>query len=308
MEDRSCFHGFRRTLGNIFGKRGLMMAAQLIDGKVLSEQVEAELKVRVDALLANGHRPGLCVILVGEDPASCLYVGNKEKACERLGLASTTVRLPADATQEQLEAEVLRANADPAIHGVLVQLPLPAHLNGSRALSLILPEKDADGIHDVNAGKLMRGEYGAVACTPKGVMYMLKAAGVELRGKNAVVVGRSNIVGKPVAMLLMHADATVTICHSRTKDLAWHTRNADVLVAAIGKPRFITADMVKDGAVVVDVGMNRVDGKFCGDVDFAPVSEKAAYITPVPGGVGKMTIAMLMSNTVEAAERAFAAQ
>lgn len=282
------------------------MAAQLLDGKVLSARVEEELKVRVEALLAKGHKPGLCVILVGDDPASHLYVGNKEKACVRLGIASTTVRMPADTTQEQLEAEVRKANADPAIHGLLVQLPLPKHLDGARALSLILPEKDADGIHDMNAGKLMRGEFGAVACTPKGAMYMLKSANIPISGKNAVVIGRSNIVGKPMAMLLLHENATVTICHSRTANLAELTRNADILVAAIGQPRFITADMVKQGAVVVDVGMNRVDGKFCGDVDFGPVSEKASYITPVPGGVGKMTIAMLMSNTVEAAEKAFA--
>lgn len=282
------------------------MAAQLLDGKVLSAQVEEELKIRVDALLAGGHRPGLCVILVGDDPASHLYVGNKEKACDRLGIASTTIRLPADTTQEELEAEVRKANADPAIHGLLVQLPLPRHLDGAKALSLILPEKDADGIHDTNAGKLMRGEFGAVACTPKGALYMLKSAGIAIGGKNAVVVGRSNIVGKPMAMLLLHENATVTLCHSRTVDLAWHTRNADILVAAIGQPRFIKADMVKEGAVVIDVGMNRVDGKFCGDVDFDAVRQKASYITPVPGGVGRMTIAMLMSNTVEAAERTFA--
>ena len=282
------------------------MAAQLLDGKALSTQVEAELKVRVDALQAKGHTPGLCVILVGDDPASHLYVGNKEKACIRLGIASTTIRLPADATQQQLESAVLKANADPTVHGVLVQLPLPRHLDGTRALSLILPEKDADGIHDVNAGKLMRGEFGAIACTPKGALYMLKSAGIPIAGKNAVVIGRSNIVGKPMAMLLLHENATVTICHSRTADLAYHTRQADILVAAIGQPRFITADMVKPGATVIDVGMNRVDGKFCGDVDFEPVREIASYISPVPGGVGKMTIAMLMSNTVEAAEKAFA--
>lgn len=281
------------------------MAAQRLDGKILSQQVEDELKVRVDAMRAKGLQPGLCVILVGDDPASHLYVGNKEKACLRLGIASQTVRLPADTTQEALEAEVRKANADPSLHGVLVQLPLPKHLDGARALSLILPEKDADGIHDVNAGKLMRGEPGAIACTPKGALYMLKSAQIPISGKHAVVIGRSNIVGKPMAMLLLHENATVTLCHSRTTDLAEHTRRADILVAAIGKPRFITADMVKEGAVVIDVGMNRVEGKFCGDVDFEPVSQKASYITPVPGGVGKMTIAMLMSNTVEAAEKAF---
>lgn len=284
------------------------MAAQLIDGKILSQQVEDELKTRVDALRSRGHQPGLCVILVGDDPASHLYVGNKEKACARLGLYSRTVRLPADTTQEALEAEVRLANADPAIHGLLVQLPLPKHLDGARALSLISPEKDADGIHDVNAGRLMRGEPGAVACTPKGALYMLHSTGVPLAGKNAVVIGRSNIVGKPMAMLLLHENATVTLCHSRTVDLAEHTRRADILVVAIGKPKFVTADMVREGAIVIDVGMNRVDGKFCGDVDFEPVREKASYITPVPGGVGKMTIAMLMSNTIEATERAFSAQ
>lgn len=284
------------------------MAAQLIDGKFLSQQVEDELKTRVDALRSRGQQPGLCVILVGDDPASHLYVGNKEKACARLGLYSRTVRLPADTTQEALEAEVRLANADPAIHGLLVQLPLPKHLDGARALSLISPEKDADGIHDVNAGRLMRGEPGAIACTPKGALYMLHSTGVPLAGKNAVVIGRSNIVGKPMAMLLLHENATVTLCHSRTVDLAEHTRRADVLVVAIGKPKFVTADMVRDDAIVIDVGMNRVDGKFCGDVDFEPVREKASYITPVPGGVGKMTIAMLMSNTIEAAERAFSVQ
>lgn len=282
------------------------MAAKLLDGKLLSAQVESELKIRVDAMLAEGHVPGLCVILVGDDPASHLYVGNKEKACERLGIASKTVRLPADATQEALEAEVVKANNDPTIHGLLVQLPLPKHLDGAKALSLILPQKDADGIHDMNAGKLMRGEFGAVACTPKGALYMLKSAGIPISGKHAVVIGRSNIVGKPMAMLLLHENATVTLCHSRTENLPFYTKSADILVAAIGQPRFITADMVKEGAVVVDVGMNRVDGKFCGDVDFEPVAAKASYITPVPGGVGKMTIAMLMSNTVEAAEKAFA--
>lgn len=280
------------------------MAAQLLDGKALSAQVEAELKVRVEKLLEKGIRPGLCVILVGDDPASQLYVGNKEKACGRLGIDSKTVRMPAETTQEELEAEIAKANADPSIHGLLVQFPLPKHLDANRALSLITPEKDADGLHDVNTGKMMRGEPGPVACTPKGALYMLKSAGIPIEGKDAVVIGRSNIVGRPMAMLLLRENATVTICHSRTKNLAEHARRADILVAAIGKPRFITADMVKEGAAVIDVGMNRVDGKFCGDVDFDAAKEKAAYITPVPGGVGRMTVAMLMSNTVEAAERA----
>ena len=279
---------------------------QILDGKMLSAQVEAELKVRVDKMIAKGHVPGLQVILVGDDPASQLYVGNKEKACARLGLHSKTQRLPENTTQEELEAAIKEANQNPAIHGILVQMPLPAHLDSNRALALILPEKDADGFHNVSMGKLLRGEPTPVACTPQGVMYMLKASGIDVSGKDAVVVGRSNIVGKPMAVLLMHANATVTICHSRTKDLAAHTRRADILVAAIGKPKFITADMVKPGAVVIDVGMNRVDGKFCGDVDFENVKEKASWITPVPGGVGRMTIAMLMTNTIDAAEKVFA--
>ncbi|MBN1778124.1 MAG: bifunctional methylenetetrahydrofolate dehydrogenase/methenyltetrahydrofolate cyclohydrolase FolD [Clostridiales bacterium] len=277
----------------------------ILDGKVLSAQVEAEIKQRVDKMLAKGQVPGLEVILVGEDPASQLYVGNKEKACARLGLFSKTVRLPENTTQEKLEEAIREANENPAVHGVLVQMPLPGHLDANRAIELILPDKDADGFHNVNFGKLLRGEPGPVACTPQGVMYMLKASGIDVTGMDAVVVGRSNIVGKPMAVLLMHQNATVTICHSKTRNLAAHTRRADILVAAIGKPKFITADMVKKGAVIVDVGMNRVDGKFCGDVDFEHVKEKANWISPVPGGVGRMTIAMLMTNTVNAAEKAF---
>jgi len=278
---------------------------EILDGKLMAAQVEAELKARVDKLREVGHTPGLQVILVGEDPASQLYVGNKEKMCGRLGIYSKTVRMPEETTQEELEHVIRKANGDPAIHGLLVQVPLPSHLNAARALELIAPEKDADGFHTVSIGKLLCGIPGPVACTPRGVMQMLKIAGIDAAGKDAVVVGRSNIVGKPMAVLLMHANATVTICHSKTKDLAAHTRRADLLVAAIGKPKFITADMVKDGAVVIDVGMNRVDGKFCGDVDFEAVKEKASYITPVPGGVGRMTVAMLMANTVEAAEKTF---
>ncbi len=280
------------------------MAAQLLDGKIMAAELECELKERVDRLTASGTKPGLTVILVGEDPASQTYVSNKEKACARLGIASRALRMPADTTQETLEAAIMEANADPKVHGILVQLPLPKHLDGDRALSLILPQKDVDGFHDINAGRLSRGLECVVACTPKGALHMLKKAGVDLCGKEAVVVGRSNIVGKPMALLLLQENATVTICHSRTADLAAHTRRADILVAAIGKPRFITADMVKEGAVVVDVGINRVDGKLVGDVDFEPVSQKAGWITPVPGGVGKMTIAMLMDNTVTAAEKA----
>lgn len=280
------------------------MPAQLLDGKVMAAELETELKARVDKLVESGFIPGLTVILVGDDPASQTYVSNKEKACERLGIQSRTLRMPADTTQETLEKAILEANEDPSVHGILVQLPLPRHLDSDRALSLILPEKDVDGFHDINAGRLSRGLDCVVACTPKGALHMLKKAGISIAGKEAVVVGRSNIVGKPMALLLLQENATVTVCHSRTADLAAHTRRADILVAAIGKPRFITADMVKDGAVVVDVGINRVDGKLCGDVDFEPVSQKASWITPVPGGVGKMTIAMLMDNTVAAAEKA----
>ncbi|MFR5853666.1 MAG: bifunctional methylenetetrahydrofolate dehydrogenase/methenyltetrahydrofolate cyclohydrolase FolD [Lachnospiraceae bacterium] len=248
--------------------------------------------------------PGLCVILVGSDPASQTYVANKEKACARLGIHSQTLRMGAETTQAELEASIERANEDEAIHGILVQLPLPAQLDEHRALALIRPEKDVDGFHAVNMGRLARGEDCVVACTPKGALHMLKAAGVPIAGKNAVVIGRSNIVGKPMALLLLQENATVTICHSRTEDLAEHTRRADILVAAVGKPRFVTADMVKEGAAVLDVGINRVDGKLCGDVDFEHVKEKAGWISPVPGGVGKMTIAMLMENTVSAAEKA----
>lgn len=280
------------------------MAAKMLDGAAMALEVEKELKQRVDALREKNVVPGLCVILVGNDPASQTYVANKEKACARLGIHSQTLRMGAETTQAELEASIERANEDEAIHGILVQLPLPAHLDEHRALALIRPEKDVDGFHAVNMGRLARGEDCVVACTPKGALHMLKAAGVPIAGKNAVVIGRSNIVGKPMALLLLQENATVTICHSRTENLAEYTRRADILVAAVGKPRFVTADMVKEGAAVLDVGINRVDGKLCGDVDFEAVKEKAGWISPVPGGVGKMTIAMLMENTVSAAEKA----
>ena len=280
------------------------MAAKMLDGAAMALEVEKELKQRVDALREKNVVPGLCVILVGNDPASQTYVANKEKACARLGIHSQTLRMGAETTQAELEASIERANEDEAIHGILVQLPLPAHLDEHRALALIRPEKDVDGFHAVNMGRLARGEDCVVACTPKGALHMLKAAGVPIAGKNAVVIGRSNIVGKPMALLLLQENATVTICHSRTENLAEYTRRADILVAAVGKPRFVTADMVKEGAAVLDVGINRVDGKLCGDVNFETVKEKAGWISPVPGGVGKMTIAMLMENTVSAAEKA----
>ena len=279
------------------------MPAKILDGKLLSEQQYLQLADRVAALRERGITPGLAVILVGEDPASQIYVRNKEKACERIGVRSFASRLPADTDQETLLGLIRQYNENPEVHGILVQLPLPGHLDETAALAEILPEKDVDGFHIQNAGKLMNGLPGVVACTPKGAMTMIRAAGENLTGKHAVVVGRSNIVGKPMAMLLLQENCTVTVCHSRTKDLAAFTRDADVLVVAVGRAGMITADMVKPGAIVIDVGINRVDGRVVGDVDFAGVSEVAGWITPVPGGVGKMTIAMLMSNTVDAAER-----
>ncbi len=282
--------------------------AVLMDGKALAAEQMANLKTRVDKLKAAGRTVGLAVILAGDDPASQVYVRNKGKACEELGILSETLRLPGDVSQADLEAEIERLNRDGRIDGILVQLPLPRHLDEARALAKILPEKDVDGFHVENAGKLFTGQPGVVACTPKGILHMLKACGVPLQGKEAVVIGRSNIVGKPVAMLLLNENCTVTLCHSRTADLKAHTLNADILVAAVGKPRFVTADMVKPGAAVVDVGINRVDGKVVGDVDFENVEKVAGYISPVPGGVGKMTICMLMENTVEAAERKLEAE
>ena len=275
----------------------------IMDGKALAAQLMASLQDRVAALKARGVQPGLAVVLVGEDPASQIYVRNKERACQELSLHSETIRLPADTTQAALEAQIDRLNADPRIHGILVQLPLPAGLDEEAALARILPEKDVDGFHAVNAGKLMTGADGVIPCTPKGILYMLKASGVPLAGKEAVVIGRSNIVGKPVAMLLLRENCTVTICHSRTENLPAVTRRGDLLIAAVGKAGFVTADMVKPGAAVVDVGINRVDGKVVGDVDFAAVSQVAGWISPVPGGVGKMTIGMLMENTIAAAEK-----
>ena len=279
------------------------MAAQLLDGKAMSAELREELALRVQRLKGKGVTPGLAVILVGDDPASQIYVKNKELGCQQVSIHSVTIRLPETASQVELEAQIDKLNTDASIHGILVQLPLPQGLDEAAALARILPEKDVDGFHLLNAGRLFTGQQGVVACTPKGTMEMLHRTGIDLSGKEAVVVGRSNIVGKPMAMLLLQENATVTICHSRTANLAEHTRRADVLVAAVGKPRFITADMVKPGAVVIDVGINRVDGKVVGDVDFDAVREVASWITPVPGGVGRMTITMLLANTIEAAER-----
>ena len=277
--------------------------AIILSGKELSDKLTQEQKARVKEMKKQGIYPGLAVVLVGEDPASHIYVRNKGIACETIGIHSETVRLPAETSQEQLEDTIDQLNRDRKISGILVQLPLPKHLNEEAALAKILPEKDVDGFHLMNAGKLFTGQEGVVPCTPKGILYMLKEAGIDLVGKEAVVIGRSNIVGKPIAMLLLQEHCTVTLCHSRTKDLKEHCRRADVLVAAIGKPRFVTADMLKAGAAVMDVGINRVDGKVVGDVDYDQVAQVAGYITPVPGGIGKMTISMLMENTLEAACR-----
>ncbi len=280
------------------------MNANIIDGKAIALATRKALRPRVEALKERGVCPSLVVILVGEDPASAIYVRNKERASEKLGFGGGVVRLPEETTQDELIALVEKYNTDESVHGILVQLPLPKHIDERQVLARISPDKDVDGFHTMNAGRLMVGEPCFVPCTPKGVMRLLEETGVELSGKNAVVVGRSNIVGKPMAMLLLQANCTVTIAHSRTRDLKDVCSRADILVAAVGKPGLITADMVKEGAVVIDVGVNRIaEKKVVGDVDFEAVAEKASYITPVPGGVGAMTIAMLMVNTVEAAER-----
>ena len=279
------------------------MSANILSGKTMSEELRAEIASRVSSLKEKGVTPGLAVILVGNDPASEIYVRNKGNGCTEVGMYSRTINMPAETTQEELESAIDALNNDPAIHGILVQLPLPKHLDENAALAKILPEKDVDGFHLINAGHMLTGTEGVIACTPRGALYMIKSTGIDLDGKEAVVIGRSNIVGKPMAMLLLRENCTVTLCHSRTKNLAEHTRRADILVAAVGKAGFVTADMVKDGAIVIDVGINRVDGKVCGDVDFENVKKKAGWITPVPGGVGRMTITMLLDNTVDAAER-----
>ncbi len=282
------------------------MTAQLIDGNALSRQLRAEVAQRATALKARGTTPGLAVVLVGDNPASQVYVRNKVKACEDAGFHSVLEKYDASMTEAELLARVEALNNDPSIHGILVQLPLPAHIDDHKVIETISPLKDVDGFHVASAGALMVGEVGFKACTPYGCMKMLESIGMkDLRGKHAVVIGRSNIVGKPMAMMLLPANATVTICHSGPADLAAMTRQADIVVAAVGKRNVLTADMCKPGAVVIDVGMNRNDeGKLCGDVDFDGVKEVAGFITPVPGGVGPMTITMLLVNTMEAAERA----
>jgi len=282
------------------------VAAHLIDGKVLSQTVRDQIAKQTAELLArSGIKPGLAAVLVGDDPASHLYVKNKEKACEAVGIYVADHKLPASTTQNELMALIDKLNRDAQIHGILVQLPLPKQIDSKVVLDLVSPDKDADGFHPYNIGRLVEGHPVFEACTPKGVIKMIESTGVGIEGKRAVVVGRSNIVGKPVALMLLHRNATVTVCHSKTKDLPAVCRSAEILVVAIGKARVVTADMVSDGAVVVDVGVNRTaDGKFVGDVDFEPVSQKAAWISPVPGGVGPMTIAMLLQNTLESAQRA----
>ena len=285
------------------------MTAQLIDGNALSRQLRTEVAQRAAALKARGTTPGLAVVLVGDNPASQVYVRNKVKACEDSGLHSVLEKYEADMTEAALLARVQALNNDPAIHGILVQLPLPKHIDAQKVIEAISPAKDVDGFHIASAGALMTGMPGFWPCTPYGCMKILESLndgkGYDLRGKHAVVIGRSNIVGKPMALMLLQKDATVTVCHSRTADLKAQTLQADVIVAAVGKRNVLTADMVKPGAVVIDVGMNRNDeGKLCGDVDFEGVKNVAGWITPVPGGVGPMTITMLLVNTLEAAERA----
>jgi methylenetetrahydrofolate dehydrogenase (NADP+) / methenyltetrahydrofolate cyclohydrolase len=281
------------------------MSAQLIDGNALAKRIRADVSGRTEALRARGVQPMLAIILVGEDPASQVYTKHKVNDSQQTGLAATLERFPADLKEADLLARIDALNRDPSVHGILVQLPLPKHLDTHKVIESISPAKDVDGFHVANAGALLVGQPGFWPCTPYGCMKMLESIGYDLRGKNAVVIGRSNIVGKPMALMLLQKNTTVTVCHSATVDLQSHTLRADVIVAAVGKRNMVTADMIKPGAVVIDVGMNRDDeGKLCGDVDFAGVSQVAGWITPVPGGVGPMTRAMLLVNTLAAAERA----
>ena len=279
--------------------------SQIIDGSALSARLRTNIATRVLALQARGVTPGLAVILVGEDPASAVYVRNKVKACSDTGVHSVFEKYEATLSEADLLTRIASLNADPTVHGILVQMPLPKHINPHKVIEAISTTKDVDGYATLSAGELMTGQPGFRPCTPYGCMKLIESTGIDLRGKHAVVIGRSNTVGKPMALLLLQANATVTICHSATTDIGHHTRQADVVVAAVGKRNVLTADMVKPGAVVIDVGMNRSpEGKLCGDVDFAGVKEVAGFITPVPGGVGPMTITMLLVNTLEAAERA----
>ena len=277
--------------------------AKLLMGKEVSARIKGELRLDVEELKKKGINPGLAVIIVGDDPASRVYVNNKKKACEEVGIYSEEYALPAETPQEELMALIDKLNCDDKISGILVQLPLPKGFDEEAVINAINPKKDVDAFHPVNVGKIMVGNYDFVPCTPAGVMELIKESGIDPKGKECVIVGRSNIVGKPQAMLLLHSDATVTICHSRTKDLAEKTKQADILVVAVGRPNFVTGDMIKPGAVVIDVGINRLENKkLVGDVDFESAEKVAGAITPVPGGVGPMTIAMLMRNTVKAAQ------
>jgi methylenetetrahydrofolate dehydrogenase (NADP+)/methenyltetrahydrofolate cyclohydrolase len=281
------------------------MTAQLIDGNALAKKIRGEVAERAAVLAAKGHHPGLAVVLVGDDPASQVYVSHKVKDCEGSGVYSLLDRYPADMPETALLERIAQLNADPKIHGILVQMPVPKHIDPQKVIAAIAPHKDVDGFSIQSAGALASGLPGFKSCTPYGCMKLIETTGLSLRGKHAVVIGRSNTVGKPMAQLLLQANATVTICHSATADLGSHTRQADVIVAAVGRRNTVTADMVKPGAVIIDVGMNRnEEGKLCGDVDFDGVSKVAGWITPVPGGVGPMTRAMLLVNTIEAAERA----
>ena len=278
------------------------MSAVRMDGKMVSAKVRGSILEEVNGLKDKGVRAGLAVIIVGEDPASKVYVRNKERACEECGFYSEKYALPEETTQEELLGLIDELNHNPRIDGILCQLPVPKHINEQAIIDAISPEKDVDAFHPINVGKIMVGNFDFLPCTPAGVMQLLEEYDIDPNGKNCVVIGRSNIVGKPMAMLLLHKNGTVTICHSRTKNLKEVCAQADILVAAVGKADFVTADMVKEGAVVIDVGMNRKDGKLCGDVAFDEVNEKASYLTPVPGGVGPMTITMLMKNTLKAAK------
>lgn len=277
--------------------------AKLISGKEVSSKVKAEVREETAELVKKGIKPGLAVVIVGNDPASRVYVNSKKKTCEEVGFSSFEYALPEETTQEELLELVSKLNNDDSVDGILCQLPLPEQIDENAVINAIKPDKDVDAFHPFNVGKIMIGDFAFLPCTPAGVMELIDSTGVDISGKSCVVIGRSNIVGKPMSMLLLHRNGTVTICHSRTKNLAEICRNADILVAAVGKANFVTADMVKDGAIVIDVGMNRLEnGKLCGDVDFENVEKKAGYITPVPGGVGPMTIAMLMKNTLTAAK------
>jgi methylenetetrahydrofolate dehydrogenase (NADP+)/methenyltetrahydrofolate cyclohydrolase len=280
------------------------LAGKLIDGKAAAKEFREEIKKEVNELKAQGVVPGLAVILVGDDPASHTYVRNKEKGCKEVGIHSEIFQYPATISEAELLDKIRELNEDKQIHGILVQLPLPSHISESKVIDTISPEKDVDGFHPVNVGKMVIGKEGFLPCTPYGIMKLLEREKINLQGKRAVVIGRSNIVGKPAGLLLLQRNATVTYCHSKTEDLSYHTKQADIIIAAVGKAKFLKAEDVKEGAIIIDVGMNRDEnGKLCGDVDFESVREKASFITPVPGGVGPMTITMLLYNTVQSAKR-----